>query len=142
MRTKSVKAQEADQTKEVISLSQFGFFSHLGGDRLVAALAVNHAGYRSLSTSPNLSFFSRLVGCFHHLNDHYDGTFNVLSTFAYAAINDPNYTYALKEMLKQNDVANFVKAMIKEVNNYETQGHWICIPRSSIPEGTKTILAF
>ena len=140
MRTKSV-TQEADQTKEITSLSQFRFFSHHGGDRLVAALAINYAGYRSLSMSPNLSFFSQSIKRFHHLNAHYDGTFNVLSTFAYAAINDSVDKYTLKEILKQADVANFVEAMIKDVNNHETLGHWICVPRSSIPAGTKTILA-
>ena len=78
---------------------------------------------------------------FYHLNSHYDGTFNVLLNFAYAAANDSNDTYTLKEMLNQKDVANFVEAMIKEVNNHEIGQHGICVPRSAIPQGTKTILA-
>ena len=64
-------------------MSQFGLFSQFGGDCLVAALAVSHAGYKSLA------FFSGLVEHFHHLNVHYDGTFNVLSNFTYAAIMTP-----------------------------------------------------
>ena len=141
LRSRSAKAKEADQTKEVYSLSQYGFFNLFGGSRLIAALAVNHEGYKSLQTSPNISFLSRSVERFHHLNAHYNGTFNVLSNFAYAAINDSNNTYSLKEMLKQDDVAHFVEAMIKVLNNHETRRHWICVPRSAKPEGTKTILA-
>ena len=118
--SRSLKAQQADQTKEVTSYAQFGFFCHLGGDRLVSALMVNHDGYKSLTVSPDLSFFSCSVERFHHLNAHFDGTFNVLSQFAFAALNDLNDTYTLREMLKQKDVANFVEAMLKEVNDHET----------------------
>ena len=141
MKACTLKAQEADPTKEVSSLSQFGFFSYFGGNSLVAALALNHAGYKSLSVSPNASYFSCSIEQFHYLNSHYDGTFNVLSNFAYAALNDSNDTFTLKEILKQKDVANFVEAMLKEVNDHETRKHWICVSRSAIPQGTKTILA-
>ena len=103
------------------SLLQFGLFSQCGSGHLVAAVAVNHAGYKSLPTSLNLSFFSQSVECFHHLYAHYDRTFNVLLHFAYASINDSNDTYSLKEMLKLDDVAKFVEAMIKEVNDHEKQ---------------------
>ena len=131
--------QEADQAKEVTSLSRFCFFTYFGGNSLVTAS--DHAGYRSLSTSSHSSFFSRSVERFHHLNSHHDWTFNVLLNFAYAAVNDSNETYTLKEMLKQKDVANFVEAMIKEVNDHESRKHWICVPRSAIPQETETILA-
>ena len=70
-----------------------------------------------------------------------DGTLNVLSTFAYAALNNSSDTYTLREMLKQDDVANFIEAMIKDVDDHETRKHLICVPRSMIPNGTKTILS-
>ena len=44
-------------------------------------------------------------------------------------------------MLKQKDVANFVEAMLKEVSDHETRKHWVFVPWSEMPEGTKTILA-
>ena len=140
-RTPSTKAKEADATREVTSLSQYNFFSYFGGDRLAEALPVNHAGFKSLSTSVTSTFFSRTIERFHHLNAHYDGTLNVLSTFAYAALNNSSDTYTLREMLKQDDMANFIEAMTKEVDDRETRKHWICVPRSMIPKGTKTILS-
>lgn len=122
-RSHSVKAQEADTTKETTSLSQYNFFSHFGVDRLLAALSVNHAGYKLLSDYSFSSFFFRSVERFHHLNNYYDGAFYILSNFAYAALNNPNGTYTLREMLKQDDVTNFVEAMIKEVDDHESRKH-------------------
>ena len=58
VRSKSLRAQEADRTKEVTLLSQYSLFSYLGGDCLISALSVNHIGYKSLTVSPDSSFFS------------------------------------------------------------------------------------
>ena len=44
-------------------------------------------------------------------------------------------------MLKQEDASSFVAAMVKEVKDHESQGHWEFIPRSQKPSGVKTILA-
>ncbi len=44
-------------------------------------------------------------------------------------------------MLRQPDSSDFVKAMLAEVNDHETQNHWTVTPRSQIPKGVKTIMA-
>ena len=141
-RFKSAKVLEMDKTRETSSLSQYNFFSHFGGDKLVESLRLNNEGFSlTCDATPSSSFFAWSVDRFHRLNAHYDGTINAFSTFIFAALNDSNDTYTLKEMLKQNDIANFVEAMVKEVDDHEQRGHWICIPRSRMPKGTSTILS-
>ena len=44
-------------------------------------------------------------------------------------------------MLKQEDAADFISAMKKEVDDHETRGHWEVIPRWQKPPDVKTILA-
>ena len=53
--------------------------------------------------------------------------------------NNENYTF--REMLQQDDVGDFVKAMMKEVGDHEAHGHWEIIKCSGMPPGTKTIQA-
>jgi len=41
----------------------------------------------------------------------------------------------LHQALKQDDSAEFIKAVVKEVNDHTTQKHWKVIERSKVPEG-------
>ena len=50
-----------------------------------------------------------------------------------------NEVYTFRDMLKQDDRAEFVKAMGTEVREHEKRKHWEVVKRSSVPEGTKTI---
>ena len=72
----------------------------------------------------------------NYLNMQFDGTFNIFSTFAYAALIDSNDVYTYREMLRKPDISKFVEAMVKEVMDHEERRHWICVPRSEIPNGT------
>jgi hypothetical protein len=47
------------------------------------------------------------------------------------------FTYT--KALQQQDAAQFDQAMRKEIEDHESQDHWDIVPRSSIPEGKKTI---
>ena len=42
-------------------------------------------------------------------------------------------------MLKEDDRAEFVEAISKEIEVHERRGHWIAVPRSSMPSSTKLI---
>ena len=55
--------------------------------------------------------------------------------------NSDNETYTFKEMLQQEDKNEFIKAMLKEVQDHENRHHWHLFERNKIPEGYKTILA-
>ena len=53
--------------------------------------------------------------------------------------NNESYTY--KDMLKQPDRADFIRAMLKETDDHENRCHWEVIPRWQKPPDAKTILA-
>ena len=91
----------------------------------------------SIGSPAGQSFFTRSKAHMNYFNMYFDGTFNIFSTFAYAALNDSNDVYTYREMLKQPDVSKFVEAMVKEVIDHEERRHWICVPRSEIPKGKK-----
>ena len=44
-------------------------------------------------------------------------------------------------MLKQDDLASFVEAMIKEVDDHEKRDHWALVDRSDMSPIAKTILS-
>ena len=50
-----------------------------------------------------------------------------------AARQTNNEVYTFKEMLKENDRAEFGKAMTKETEVHERRGNWMVVPRSSMP---------
>ena len=50
-----------------------------------------------------------------------------------------NESYTFREMLKQDDAAEFIKAMLKETQDHESRGHWEVVKRSALPIGVKTI---
>ena len=58
-----------------------------------------------------------------------------------AAGQSHNEVYTFKEMLKQDDSKEFIKAMEKETSDHEKGKHWEVVKRNSIPFGTKTIQA-
>jgi hypothetical protein len=57
-----------------------------------------------------------------------------------AKLGDPDTMY-LDDALKAPDRDEFIQAMQQEVTQHEERGHWIMIPRSQVPAGTKILLA-
>jgi hypothetical protein len=49
------------------------------------------------------------------------------------------FTYT--QAMRQDDRAEFIQAMIKEVEDHEGRDHWELVLRSTIPKGIKTIQA-
>ena len=60
---------------------------------------------------------------------------------ALVAGKENNEIYTFREMLKQEDSADFVKAMLKEANDNENREHWEIMLRTNMPKGIKTIMA-
>ena len=75
------------------------------------------------------------------INTNFDGTLNYFHPVALLASMGDNDTYSFKEMLKQEDKNDFIKAMIKEIDDHEGRGHWSLMLRSDLPLGAKTILS-
>ena len=59
---------------------------------------------------------------------------------ALLAEKEDNKSYTFRQMLKQPDAADFIKAMMKETCDHETKGHWEVVPRSQKPQHIKNIL--
>ena len=83
---------------------------------------------------------ARLHDHFILVNQHFDGTLNAIHPFAFAT-NADNDTFTLKHMLQQEDRAEFIKAMLVELNEHESREHWTLLPRSVMPQSAKTILS-
>ena len=91
------------------------------------------------SSSQNLVFTT--VNSYHMANQLFDNTLNSLHSMALLAEKEDNESYTFKEMLKQPDASEFIKAMMKESSDHETRGHWEVVPRYSKPSNVKAILA-
>ena len=70
------------------------------------------------------------VNSFHSANQTFDNTLNVLHTMTLLAEKEDNESYTFRQMLKQPDAADFIKAMTKETSDHESKGHWEVVPRS------------
>jgi hypothetical protein len=51
---------------------------------------------------------------------------------------DPDTMY-FHEAIRQPDREEFIKAIIKEINDHIRRKHWILIPREQVPKGTKIL---
>jgi hypothetical protein len=86
------------------------------------------------------STFSKAVNNYHQVNLLYNGTINCFSTLAQSSIAS-NETFNYNQALKQADFCEFIQAMINEVNDHESRGHWTLVKRCDLPQGTKTIMS-
>ncbi len=70
----------------------------------------------------------------------YIGTINCFSTMAQLSIASNN-TFIYKEAMHESDYHEFVKAMVKEVDDHESRNHWTDMQRCDMPSDTKTIMS-
>jgi len=75
------------------------------------------------------------------VNANFDGTLNAIHHLVLASGKANNEIYTFREMLKEEDSADFIKAMVKEFRDHESRGHWEIVKRNQIPPGIKTIQA-
>ena len=75
------------------------------------------------------------------VNTHFDGPVNQIHHAVMTVIAGDDDTYTLREKFWQDDVDQFVQAMVKEVNDHEFRDHWTILPWSAIPKGIKRILS-
>ena len=87
------------------------------------------------------AFFTAVANKCEELNLLFDGTINKVFEFAFAANQQQNETYTFKDAMLQDDIGDFIKAMVKEISDHEENNHWTMIPRSDMPASAKTILS-
>jgi hypothetical protein len=77
---------------------------------------------------------------YNWVNMLYDGTINCFSTVAQSSIAS-NETFTYKEAMHKTDYHEFVKAMVKEVDDHESRNPWTVMQRCDMPSDTKTIMS-
>ena len=120
---------------------QYTFFSGISrfcvlGVVLVASLMQPTVAFSQAQAAVNSAVHQCNV-----INTNFDGSLNVLHHMALTASKANNESYTFREMLKQDDASDFIKAMEKESYDHASRGHWEIVKRSAIPLGTKTIQA-
>ena len=70
------------------------------------------------------------VFCQTHLN--YEGLASDIQPMACNIQADNNETYSLSQARKQEDWPDFCQAMLKEIEDHTTRGHWILVKKSEI----------
>ena len=71
-----------------------------------------------------LCYTSKLVSYLQALNTYYDGTINLIHNYAMTTLkNNDNDVYTFKDMLKQEDRMEFIKAMFEELDGHHSRGH-------------------
>lgn len=105
-----------------------------------ALLAANIVASESRQFSP-VTIFQASVNAYHRANLLVDSTINSLNPFAFTTLHENNEVFTFKEAMNQTDSSEFVKAMVKEVQDHEERSHWTLLPRSEMPKGKKTILS-
>ena len=73
------------------------------------------------SKSQNLVFTT--VNTYYIANQSFDNTLNSLHPMALLAEKESNESYKFRQILKQSDAPEFIKAIIKESNDHEEREH-------------------
>jgi len=94
----------------------------------------------TVTSSTPQSALSKAVDSYHRVNSLYDGTINCFSTMAQASAAS-NETFTYKQAMHEKDYREFVKAMVKEVDDHENRDHWTVMNRRDMPSDAKTIMA-
>ena len=66
------------------------------------------------------------------VNLNVDGSINTMHPFSFATSKAGNETYYFSQAMKEDDRDEFIKAMIKELEDHRSRGHWKLVPRSEI----------
>ena len=81
------------------------------------------------------------VNHLQNINKLFDDTINQSHFYIFNAVAETNDVYTLSQMLKLKDIKDFVVAMVKEIDDHESRGHWELVEHTKIPKGAKTILS-
>ena len=84
------------------------------------------------------SRLTHAIESYHRVNSLYDGTINCFSTLVQSST-ALNEMFNYKQALQEPDYHEFVKAMVNEVDDHESQVHWTLTKHCDLPPGTKTI---
>ena len=105
-----------------ITCISFIFFTLIG-------LVTNTALASSVTLGGTSTYATRMINQLERDESSYDGSANLVHPFAFTTGIPYNETYTLKEILQQDDKADFVAAMKKEIKAHEPRDHWTLMRR-------------
>jgi len=119
----------------------YNFFSGISkfcalGVLLLSTLAQPSVAFSHVQEPVNAAIYHCNV-----INANFDGSLNKIHHIVLAAGKSNNKHYTFREMLKEDDASDFIKAMEKEPNDHSSHGHWEIVKRFEIPPGVNTIQA-
>ncbi len=94
--------------------------------------------------SPHTTLAEHSACHLHEVNELYDRTLNSICAYAFSTIaldmsNNKVFTYP--KAMQQSDSAQFIKAMLKDIDDHKSRQHWEIVCQNTIPPGHKTIQA-
>ena len=119
----------------------YNFFSGISKFFVLGALLTSTLAQPSVAFSHAQDSVNAAIHHCHIINANFDGSLNEIHHMVLAAGKSNNENYTFREMLKQDDAVEFIKAMQKESNDHSSRGHWEIVKRYEIPPGVKTIQA-
>ncbi len=129
------KAHVTWESKATRAITLFTLYS------LVTDVKIDMPAY-NISSSAN---FAEQAACrLHEVNELYDGTLNSICAYAFSNIAldmSNNEVFAYTKAMQQPDAPQFIKAMVREIEENKSRKHWEIVRHSTIPPGKKTIQA-
>ena len=87
-----------------------------------------------------MSMHARLTYHAEIINLNANATYNYLHPLSFAVKNGDNEVYYLHEAMRQDDYEDFIRAMVKEIEDHSKNGHWKRVLRHTIGDA-KTVKA-
>ena len=138
LETAGLRRSERISTQEPKKYNFFSVLSKICGVGLV--LATSLASPVTVFSHGQATVNSVVHTC-NVINANFDGSCNVIHHMVLAAGSSNNEAYTFREMLKEDDAGEFIKAMKKETETHERRNHWDVVKRSQVPVHVKTIQA-
>ena len=108
------------------------------GDDIVYNLFTNFSTKSPMPLSAPVSLLERTLCAQEKSSSLIDNTINQVSEHLPSSIY--NDTYHFKDMLRQNDRAEFIKTMETEIDVHQQRNHWELLKYSDMPKGIKPIM--
>ena len=135
-------AKESQDKKTADGVTVFGvsLFTALG---TVGSITVpNHRSITDENQNKSSTWTDRCMTKFHEVNELYDGTLNRLHFMSLTTLDgSSNEVFTYRQAMNLDDREDFLDAMEKEIADHTKRGHWIIVPRSSMPTGKKAIMS-
>jgi hypothetical protein len=68
-----------------------------------------------------------MIKRFEELNEHYNGTTNLIHCLSFSTDISSNKVFTYKEAMTHEDAHLFIEAMQKEVADHELRNHWTLV---------------